>query len=325
MDREEALKLLRGGREGIAEWNRRKPLESFPSLEDAHLDRTDLRKGDFRHVNLRGADLVYANLFEANLSGADLSGANLSHADLRWAELSETELDGASLLLAHCMSTRFIDVDLSKAKYIDNIVPAGPSPISIGTLIRSRGQIPESFLRGCGLPDAWITNLPALIGSLEPIQFFSCFISYSTADEDFATRVHNDFQAAGIRCWKWDHDAVTGRNLWGEIDQAIRVHDKLVLIASESSLTSPAVNREIERAIVQEDDREKRKQRGEFDGDINVLFPVRLDDFLFKGWQHERKVDVTKKVIADARNWDKKRGVYKKVLDRLIRDLKAQK
>jgi hypothetical protein len=33
---------------------------------------------------------------------------------------------------------------------------------------------------------------------------------------------------------------------------------------------------------------------------------------------------VTKKVIADARGWDTKRGVYKKVLDRLIRDLKAE-
>lgn len=48
----------------------------------------------------------------------------------------------------------------------------------------------------------------------------------------------------------------------------------------------------IERAIRQEDDREKRKQAGEFSGDVNVLFPVRLDDFIFNGGEHERKVDV---------------------------------
>ena len=38
--------------------------------------------------------------------------------------------------------------------------------------------------------------------------------------------------------------ARTGRNLWNEIDEAIRKYEKLVLIASESSLTSPAVNRQ---------------------------------------------------------------------------------
>src|SRR5262249_29541317 len=96
------------------------------------------------------------------------------------------------------------------------------------------------------------------------------------------TRLHNDFEGAGIRCWKWDHDARTGKSLWGEIDQAIRVHDKLVLIASETSLKSPAVNREIERAIRQEDERTSLKGQGEYAGDIDVLFPVRLGDFIFR-------------------------------------------
>lgn len=156
------------------------------------------------------------------------------------------------------------------------------------------------------------------------MQFYSCFISYSTADEEFATRLHNDFQAVGVRCWKWDHDARTGRSLWGEIDQAIRVHDKLVLIASESSLKSPAVNREIERAILQEDERTASRGQGKYSGDTNVLFPIRLDDFIFQRWEHERKVDVIKKVVADARRWETDAKVYAMVRDRLVRDLKAE-
>ena len=100
-----------------------------------------------------------------------------------------------------------------------------------------------------------IFDLVRSIRTGPPLQWHSCFISYSTEDEEFATRLHNDFQAKGIRCWKWDHDARTGRSLWDEIDKAIRVYDKLVLIASESSLKSAAVNREIERALVQEDER----------------------------------------------------------------------
>jgi hypothetical protein len=55
--------------------------------------------------------------------------------------------------------------------------------------------------------------------------------------------------------------------------------------------------------------------------DSEVLFLVRVDDFIFNGWEHARKVDVTSKVIADARNWTDPKD-YKMVLDKLIRDLK---
>ena len=57
--------------------------------------------------------------------------------------------------------------------------------------------------------------------------------------------------------------------------------------------------------------------------DSHVLFPVRLDDFLFNGWDHERKPDVMKKVVADATGWDQNPAVYRRILDRLLRDLKT--
>ncbi len=50
--------------------------------------------------------------------------------------------------------------------------------------------------------------------------------------------------------------------------------------------------------------------------------PVRLDDYIIDGWEHERKADVVKKVIADARDWDKDSAKYNKVRDKLIKDLK---
>jgi hypothetical protein len=345
VNRDEALELLRGGPPGIREWNRLLLSgETTPNLADADLGGLDLegvqlsgaslgdaRLGDanLTLAGLVGTDLAGAGLRRANLDGADLTGALLAGADLReanlvGARLTGADLRGAALYGAHLGRTTLANLDLSEAHGLDSVRHYAPSTLGTDTLLLSGGKIPEAFLRGCGLPDAWIINLPALIGALEPVQFFSCFISYSTADEEFATRLHNDFQAAGIRCWKWDHDARTGKSLWGEIDQAIRVHDKLVLIASESSLKSPAVNREIERAIRQEDERTVLKGQGKFAGDIDVLFPVRLDDFVFKGWQHERKVDVTKKVIADARGWESDAKVYARVRDRLIRDLKAE-
>ena len=222
--------------------------------------------------------------------------------------------------------TFFADVaGLSKASGLDSIQHEGPSTVGIDTLFLSKGKISDAFLRGCGVPETLIEYLPSIVGAMQPIQFYSCFISYSTANEEFAGRLHNDFQAAGIRCWKWNQDARTGRSLWGEIDEAIRAYDKLVLIASQFSLKSPAVNREIERAIVQEDERSKAKAKGKKKIDTDVLFPVTLDDYIFTKWKHERKVDVTRKVIADARGWDSDAKLYAKVRDKLIRDLKAER
>ena len=73
----------------------------------------------------------------------------------------------------------------------------------------------------------------------------------------------------------------------GEIDTAIRHYDKLVVICSENSLQSPPVIREIERAL-QKEDREHK----------NVLFPIRIDNYLFEAWDHPRKADY---VAAESR------------------------
>jgi hypothetical protein len=67
--------------------------------------------------------------------------------------------------------------------------------------------------------------------------------------------------------------------------------------------------------IVQEDERAKEGR------DRDVLFPVRLDDYIFTRWEHERKLDVTNKVIADARGWDRDPAKYDEIIQRLIRDL----
>jgi hypothetical protein len=344
VDREEALRLLKGGPAGIREWNQsRLAGKTIPELEGADLRGADLRRADLRRAVLRGADLTGAVLYDADLRMVDLTGAVLGEADLGWAALGDADLRGADLTgailggadltgvvigdanlhRARCWRTKFANLDLSEVKGLQSVRHDGPSTLGTDSLILSRGKIPAEFLRGCGLPDTWIAKLPALANDLESIEYYNVFFSYSTADEEFATRLHNDFQATGIRCWKWDHDARTGKSLWAEIDRAIRVHDKLVLVASESSLKSPQVNREIERAIRQEDERTVLKGQGKYEGDIDVLFPVRLDDFVFQGWEHERKADVTKKVIADARGWESDAKVYARVRDRLIKDLKA--
>jgi hypothetical protein len=345
MDRDEALRLLRGGRDGVEEWNRRREEgEETPDLIHANLIRADLSNADLRGADLRGANLWGANLWgailihanlgadltdynltranlsnanlsDANLTGAilihaNLSGANLSGAIFWGADLSGVNLSGADLRDARCRLTVFADVDLSVAKGLDSVRHDGPSRLSIDTLIRSRGQIPESFLRRCGVPDALIAYLPSIIGSMSPIQFYSCFISYSTKDTPFAERLHADLQAKGVRCWFAPNDLKIGDRFRLRIDESIRVHDKLLLVLSEGSVASQEVESEVEAAM------DREKAHGE-----TILFPIRLDDGAMRASGWPALVRRTRH-IGDFTRW-KDHDAYQAAFARLLMDLKA--
>ena len=98
MDRDEALKLLNGGEEGIREWNqRRRANEAIPDLIVADLRGANLSGADLSYAILSGANLGDANLLGANLGTANLMGANLSDANLGTANLMGANLSGANL------------------------------------------------------------------------------------------------------------------------------------------------------------------------------------------------------------------------------------
>jgi TIR domain/Pentapeptide repeats (8 copies) len=285
----------------------------------------NFKDADLGHATLVSAKLKYASLSNADLSNVDLSGADLGFADLSGANLSGAELERTSFLGAKLQdadftqaftgSTIFAETDLSVVKGLDSVRHYGPSYISIDTLYKSGGKIPEVFLRRCGIPEDFIIYSRSLVGKAG--EFYSCFISFNEADDLFSERLYNDLQAARVRCWRWKEDAKWGRTLMRSIDEAVHVYDKLVVICSEQSLKAPAVIREIERALQKEDELARQGKEGE------VLFPIRLDDYIFTGWDHLRKADVVAKNVGDFRQW-KDAEIYDRKLDRLIRDLKAE-
>jgi hypothetical protein len=97
------------------------------------------------------------------------------------------------------------------------------------------------------VPDAIITYVRSLV--TEPLQYYTCFISYASGDQAFADRLYADIQAKGVRCWYFPETSVMGRRLWEDIDRSIRVYDTLVVICSERSLNRPATIEEIDRAL----------------------------------------------------------------------------
>jgi hypothetical protein len=225
----------------------------------------------------------------------DLTGLSLREADLKEAVFEETIL---------------INTDLTAVRNADSCRHYGPSGIDHRTLLKS-GKLPLSFLRGCGLPDTLINYLPSLLN--EPIQFYSCFVSYSSKDHGFADRLHADLQNKGVRCWFAPEDMKIGDRIRDTIDQAIRQRDKLLVVLSETSVESEWVEDEVEAAL--EEERKSQDRR-------TVLFPIKIDDSIEetdRAWA--RKIKRTRH-IGDFTQW-KDHDAYQKAFTRLLRDLKS--
>jgi len=296
-------------------------------LVQAHLFGADLTRADLHH-----ADLTAADLQGANLTLADLRRASLMKADLSWATLREANLAGAMLLKANTSradlsqailagsiagDTLFVRLDLRNVIGLETVEHRGPSTIGIDTLYLSKGRIPEVFLHGCGVPEPMIEYARSLVAS--PIEYYSCFISYSSNDEDLARRLHADLQAAGVRVWFAPEDLPIGDRIRDGIDEAIRVYDKLLLILSTASVASQWVEQEVESAL--EKERALEKQSG---AKRTVLFPIRVDDAVMQADTGWARLIRNSRNIGDFRAW-KDHAAYQRAFSRLLRDLQQTK
>ena len=297
---------------------------SQATLSKASLSEADVFFTDLSFANLTGSNLSRANLFKANLSLADLSMTNLSGAMLRLANFNGTKLTEADLSEAICGFTTFADCNLDQCLNLESVVHQGPSNIGIDTIIKSGRNIPRSFLLGAGVPNDMDALLPLVTGERK---YYRCFISYTSLDEEFATRLHKDLEVIGVPCWKYDEDAVGGRKVWANIDRAIQDNDKVVAICSQNSLQRDGVPREIERALQKEDALKAENTRRRTEAlqqeekpdllDEDVLVPVRLDSYVLNEWQHARKADVLATHVLDFSGWQDE-AKYQEIFNRLL-------
>ena len=301
---------------------------SHSIISGAHLAQADLFEANLTDAILSGADLFAANLSQANLARVDLSatecyitdlsGAALGQADLSYATLDRANLSRTVFSGATFNETVFADCDLSVALGLDAVRHEGPSTLGLDTVIRSRGQIPPAFLRGVGVPDSVSAYVRSLNTEAPP--FYTCFISYSSRDQEFARRLYADLQLRGVRCWTFPETSTVGRRVWKKADRAIRVYDKLLVICSGNSLQNPQVLRELDRAILKEqaiarDNEQVHRETGNGLGtlrtrDPEVLLMVRIDNYVFDGWQHPRKTDLTRRTIGDFVGWSQSPRKY---------------
>jgi hypothetical protein len=288
------------------------------SLAIANLSGANLGRADFTDVDLTSADLTDADLREANLTGVNLAGTHLLGADLTRANLTGADLTGSKIGY-----TIFGDTDLGSSVGLEEVRHVGPSTIGTDTIRKSQGKLPVQFLRGCGLSDAEIESAKLAVPGLDPeqvtqityeihrlycdqpIQFYSCFISYSSKDHNFAQRVYDDLQDSGVRCWFAPEDLKIGDEFRRTIGKEIRLRDKLLIILSENSIQSEWVGDEVEKALAEE------KGQG-----MLKLFPIRLDNAIF-----EAKEDWAEKIRLRCHIRDFS-GDYARAFEQLLRDLK---
>jgi TIR domain-containing protein/pentapeptide repeat protein len=330
----EHLEILHHGVKAWNSWRKKNP-SIIPDLSNAQLSYLN-----YRNIDLSQAYLLDASLYDANMSGANLMFANLTFTDINTTNLRGANLRGANLTNSNARYTNLIKADLRNAVFagtdlsgsdlshaimggtnlgggfldrcigLNKVIHSGPSSLGIDVIYYSKGSLPEEFLRGCGVADDFITYASSL--TTKAIEFHSCFISYSSQDQNFVYRFYADLQAKGVRCWFAPEDLKIGDKTRVRIDESIRVHEKLLVILSKHSITSNWVEKEVETAMEQEH-RQKR----------TVLFPIRVDDEVMKvqsGWP----ADIRRtRNIGDFRLW-KNKSSYQKAFARLLRDLHAE-
>lgn len=313
---QEQVELLKQGKEVWNNWRREHP-QVTPDFMDAVLEYHDLNSFNLSDARLINADLIEADLTNTDLSHAILINANLTEADLSRADLSyslllntnfsHAILNGARFSYAMMGQTHLNGVDLHAVKGLETVTFNSAPHISIETLYRSRGIISDIFLRNAGVPDDFIAYIRSVVN--RPIEFHSCFISYSNHDNEFAEQLHADLQFYGVHCFFAPEDLKIGDKIRPRIDESIQTYDKLLIVLSQHSISSKWVEFEVEAAMDKEQE-----------GKPPILFPVSLDDTIMESttaWAAHIK---RTRHIGNFTKW-KEHGEYNKAFSRLLRDI----
>jgi hypothetical protein len=210
-----------------------------------------------------------------------------------------------SFILARLKIVSPLDVleDIARAKHLAND-PSG---------------LQEWFQPLQGAIEVAIKNgIAGFLDNKTPDLFYSCFISYSHADEAFAVKLYSGLEQHGIRCWLDKKELLPGDDLYDEIDKGIRLWDKVLVCCSESSLKlSGWVDREIDKAL-QKEERLLRERQAK----VLALIPLDLDGYLFR-WDSGKASVLKSRLVADFKAWPTDTEQFDEQLGKLISALRA--
>ena len=138
---------------------------------------------------------------------------------------------------------------------------------------------------------------------------YSCFVSFSSADETLVAMLVADLRKHGVKCWFAPDDLRIGEATRPAIAKAIQSHEKLLVVISKNSLCSPWVESEVEIAFAEE----RRRQE-------KIIFPIKLDVEISNhasGWAGDIQ---RMRNIGDLTGCEDQ-NTYQVALARILRDL----
>jgi hypothetical protein len=271
------------------------------------LSHAQLYDVSFRRAICHDCSFEEAHLNLISFEGTDFGRTNFKDSQISLTVFRSCTLGESDFTPSEVLFSTFAYVSLKDVRGLDKLRKLYDNSIGIDTFFES-GGLPESFLRGSGVPEEFIQYAASLIG--KAIEYYSCFLSYSSIDDEFARRLYNDLQGKSVRTWFAPEDLKIGDRFRSRIDESIRIHDKLVLILSANSVASDWVETEVESAL------ERERKEGK-----EVLFPIAIDDEGFTSQQSWAADIRRKRHIGDFRKW-KSHDDYTNAFDRLVRDLK---
>ena len=310
-------------------------------LQAANLDSALLTDANFTGCNLANVSFSGAIIKDTSFRKSNLEESTFNYCNIQRAEFSDAILSKTRFSNTSVTSSSFWSAILKNC-FLDTSV-FNDCEFSHADFTGSRFEVPSfaaSMLRGCigldcvegnaisidrrslelspGLPDAFLAlsgfsnviydYLPSL-GSF-PLTYFSCFISYSSSDREFANKLYGDLRRNDVRCWYDQIDLRIGDRIRDEIDNAIHIQDKLIVIFSSSSMSSSWVEDEVNTAL------EREQQLGR-----TILFPLYIESSVLESSPPWVSALRRKRHFGNFSQWSATDS-YSTALYRLLRDLK---
>ncbi|NTX56976.1 toll/interleukin-1 receptor domain-containing protein [Myxococcus sp. CA039A] len=311
------------------------------SLSGVNLSRASVRdmgvgEGSLLNVSFRGADLTGFGTYDAEIVACDFRSANLDACDVTYSAVARCRLEKANLFMSRFLNVSFdgsrcFGAKLSNASFIDcDIRPFCDAEypdsriiwvhVDYRTIVRSiLSPNLKDFLRRTEMPDVFVEYMVDSAHSLDEKQLFklmmTTFISYGAPDEGFARNLYEALHRNGVKSFFFPAHAKPGVKLRRLMHEGINQYDRVILICSRSSLDRPGVLNEIQEAL----SRESRS------GGLELLVPIRLDDYVLKGWtplDSSIAQSIRDRVVADFEGTEKSPVKFERALHRLLAALK---
>ncbi|HEX8875302.1 MAG TPA: toll/interleukin-1 receptor domain-containing protein [Phycisphaerales bacterium] len=255
---------------------------------NADFSRADLRGAVFHSTRLDGVNFEGANLIGAMFQNCSLAGTNFSNAISENLSMTACILEDAVLanatflgaLFRRCRfigsqfrrvvlgETVFVLCDFERVDDLGEALHLAPSSFDTVSLNSVAAFAPAAFFQGCGIPLEAVDATQSRSSNSGPIRHHSCFISHSSRDDEFARALHRALTKRKLHCWYAPEDLKPGFKLFDQVDAAIHLYDRLLVVLSENSMNSDWVRTEIARA--------RRRERTE---KRQVLFPIAIVPF----------------------------------------------